>query len=275
MEQPSPHQSHPFLPRWCPLQAAARTVTLETRTVFVTIMYLPPWTIPHPRPPCWTRRLPQARISTESGTALAWPPEPSAWTRRIPQQFLEFGEAEAIRPGPSPQNKLPRGPSWHPGHIPTLPFLPSFSRMPLRPQRPLSLERVRRPRVSLQAPRREAQSSGARRGPLFCSRFQAAAVPRAACAHPEPPSSSGASSPGPVGPARSPVQGVGVQEPFPPNTNTRLDTTPSCWPERAVTKARSHSIRKVWMPSPHPTTDLAWSWSRVPMGVQTSGPDTF
>lgn len=37
MEQPSPHQSPSGLPRRRPIQAGARTVTLETRTVFVTI----------------------------------------------------------------------------------------------------------------------------------------------------------------------------------------------------------------------------------------------
>lgn len=81
------------------LQAGTRTVILETRTVFVTITYPPLWTIPQPRPPCRTRRLPQAR-PTESGTALAWPPVPSAW------QFLKFGKTEAIWPGPSPQNEV-------------------------------------------------------------------------------------------------------------------------------------------------------------------------
>lgn len=88
MEQPRPHQSHSFLPQWRPLQAAARTVTLETRTVFVTIMYLPSGQSP-PSTPCRTRRLPQARTSTESGTALTWPRTCSPDAQDT-QQFLEF-----------------------------------------------------------------------------------------------------------------------------------------------------------------------------------------
>lgn len=50
LEQPSWHQSPSVLPQRHLLQAGARTVTLEARTVFVTITYPPLWTIPHPDP---------------------------------------------------------------------------------------------------------------------------------------------------------------------------------------------------------------------------------
>lgn len=156
MEQPSPHQSHPFLPRWRPLQAAARTVTLETRTVFVTIMYLPPWTIPRPRPPCWTRRLPQARISTERySPGLARNLQPGHAGH--PGSFWNWGRLRLSSQAPPPKTSCPED---HLGTLGTsLPSLPSPGA--LRPQRPPSLEESG-PRASLQAPRREAQSSGAR-----------------------------------------------------------------------------------------------------------------
>lgn len=144
MERPRPHQSPCSLPQQRSLQAGARTVTLETRTVFVTITCPLPRTIPHPRPTCRTRRLPQARPSTESGTVLAWPLGPSAWTPRIPQQFPEFveGEAKVIWPGPP----SPEGASLRtilaPRACPCLPFFSSFSWVPLRPQTAMSRERV-------------------------------------------------------------------------------------------------------------------------------------
>lgn len=100
MEQPRLHQSHSFLPQRRPLQAAARTVTLETRAVFVTIMYLPSGQSP-PSTPCRTRRLPQARTSTESGPA------------RSPDVCPGHPAASGVRVGgrgsptsPSPHNQL-------------------------------------------------------------------------------------------------------------------------------------------------------------------------
>lgn len=120
-----------------PLQAAARTVTLETRTVFVTIMYLPSGQSP-PSTPCRTRRLPQARTSTESGTARNLQP------RRLghPSSFWNlFGEAEAIRPGPLPRTSCPGDQlGTLSTSLPSLSSLPSPG-SPSGPREPQSLER--------------------------------------------------------------------------------------------------------------------------------------
>lgn len=100
VEQPSPQQSPSGLPQQRPRQAGARTVTSETRTVFVTVTYPLRQTVPHLDP------LPDREASSSTtfhsdGTVLAWTLGPSAWTPGTPRQFLEFGEAEAIQPGPS------------------------------------------------------------------------------------------------------------------------------------------------------------------------------
>ena len=136
VEWPSLDQSSSSLPRRRPLQAGGRTVALKTRTVFVTMMYPPPWTIPYPRPPCRTRRLPQARPSTESGTALAWPPRTCSLDALDTWQFLELargGWGDPNRPL-SPERAALRT-VLAPGRVPT-PFLPLLLLgVPLRPPR--------------------------------------------------------------------------------------------------------------------------------------------
>lgn len=134
VERPSLDQSPSSRPRRRPLQAGGGTVALKRRTVFVTMMYPPPWTIPHPRPPCRTRRLPQARSSMES-TALAWPPGTCSLDALDTRQFLELaqgGRGDPNRPL-SPEATALRT-VLAPGRVPT-PFLPLLLGVPLRPPR--------------------------------------------------------------------------------------------------------------------------------------------
>lgn len=271
MEQPRPHQSHSFLPQWRPLQAAARTVTLETRTVFVTIMYLPSGQSPPPTP-CRTRRLPQARTSTESGTALTWPGTCSPNARTPSSFWNSCGEAEAVRPARSPE----RAAGDHLGTLST--SLPSLSSLPSPgspsdPGEPLSQERVRG------GPGSPCRHQGAKPGPQEPLRtpFSAAtswqgSAQGCSSPHREPPSRTGTSSPS-LSAQRVPGSRCWGARSFPPNTN--IHTQLQAAGQTVAAKARSTVLGK-WEPlsSPQhrPGLELGQGGCR---GVQTSGPGIF
>lgn len=186
MEQPSPHQSHSILPRWHPLQAAAETVTLETRTVFVTTTCPPPRTIPRPRPPSQTRKLLQARTSMESGTAPAWPPEPSAWTPRAAQQCLAFvwgSRGDPARPLSLEQMALRTIPAPRAHPRPASP--PSFPppRSPSDPRDPLSWNGSEEAQALLAGTKEGGPVLRSQVRTLFCSCFHTKAAPRPAGPH--------------------------------------------------------------------------------------------
>ena len=78
---------------------------MKRRTVFVTMMYPPPWTIPHPLagPGGFLKHDLPWRVQP-------WPglPGPAAWMPWTPGSFWSWlREAGVIRTDPSPQKPLP------------------------------------------------------------------------------------------------------------------------------------------------------------------------
>lgn len=236
MEQPRPHQSHSFLPQWRPLQAAARTVTLETRTVFVTIMYLLPSGQSPPSTPCRTRRLPQARTSTESGTALTRPQ--SLQPRRLPGTPGSFWNSRGgLRLSCQPLSPQPAA-GDHLGTLSTSP--PSLSPLPSPgspsgPREPLPQERVRG------GPGSPCRHQGAKPGPQeplrppFLQPLPGEAEPRAAHPHIVSPLHALGQAPLGLSARRAPGSRCWGARSFPPNTNTHTHNSKLLargWPPR-------------------------------------------
>lgn len=148
------------------------------RTVFVTVTYPPPWTIPHPDPP-----LDQEASSSTTFHRKWHSPGLAPGTFSLDTQDTPAVSGACVgRLRQSSQALLPRT-ILAPGRVSGLPFFPSFSLVPLRPQRAIVPgKRQRRSSFSFQAPRWAVQSSGARWGPPFLH-FQATAALKAACPH--------------------------------------------------------------------------------------------
>lgn len=148
---------------------------MEMRTVFVTVTYPPPWTIPHPDPP-----LDQEASSSTTFHRKWHSPGLAPGTFSLDTPAVSGACVGRLRQ--SSQALLPRS-ILAPGRVSGLPFFPSFSLVPLRPQRAIVPgKRQRRSSFSFQAPRWAVQSSGARWGPPFLH-FQATAALKAACPH--------------------------------------------------------------------------------------------
>lgn len=195
-------------------------------------MYPPLRTIPQPQPPCRTRRLPQARPSTESGTA---PPGPwdlhPGHPGRPSSSWSWFGEAEAIR---SRQALLPRrsSPEDRLGPLHMSPLFPPSLESLSDPREPSSQEGVRGGPQLLAGTKEGSPVLRSQVGIPFST---ASSRPRQSPGLPvpstEPLSNSGTSSPQFVCPVRPQVHSVGGAGPFVPRANSSTHTAPSCWPE--------------------------------------------
>lgn len=143
---------------------------------------------------------------------------------------------------------------------PCPPFLPLLLGPSQTPE-PLFREGARGGlQLLLPAPRREVQPLGASGGPPFLQLLPGQGSPQGFLSpHTEPLSCSGTSSLQPVCPVRPQVQSAWEARPFVPTltpTHTRLRAAG----RRVVTKAGSHSIRKVWKPPSflHPLPPVTW-----------------
>lgn len=184
--------------------------------MFVTVTYPPLWTIPHPDPPTGPggflkHDLPQKVAQPWTGPRDLQPGHPGH-----PGSFWSLcGKAEAIQPGPSPQNHLGPWSCLWPPFLPLLLLGPPQTPESHHPRKAseevqllLSGTKVGSPvlRSQVGTPFSPLPGHGSPKGCLS--------------PHPESPSSSSTSSLQPVCPVRSQVQGVGGQGPFSPNTHT-------------------------------------------------------